>query len=291
MRWQRKKFAATPDAEQEGESPSRCPAELMTDEDSTVEKSVTTPGRAKRDLTGQQFGRLTALRRVPAPDGVADNDYWLCRCACGKEKTVLAVNLLRGHTRSCGCMRQRDLTGQHINMLTVLERSDQFATRGQRKVRLWKCRCDCGNITYKATDTLTSQRQCSCAACAGKRNAAKARKNAGFVEGTQLSKIAMDGPSMPHDGKCRGVYYDKRSHLWEAVIKFRGKRTRLGYFREFEDAVKARQVAEDDVFGEFWRQLEARKAEEEAAAQAEAQSPEKQKADGGTNTAVCLAQE
>ena len=40
--------------------------------------------------------------------------------------------------------------------------------------------------------------------------------------------------------------------------------TRLGYFRKFGDAVKARQVAEDDVFGEFRRQLEAQRAEDEA---------------------------
>ena len=124
--------------------------------------------------------------------------------------------------------------------------------------------CDCGNITYKATDTLTSQRECSCAECAGRRNAAKARENAGFVGGTQLCKLPGEEPSMPHDGKCRGVYYDKKRQLYEAVIKFRGKRTRLGYFRKFEDAVKARQVAEDDVFGEFRRQLETQRTEDEA---------------------------
>ena len=90
---------------------------------------------------------------------------------------------------------KRNLTGQHINMLTVLERSDQFATRGKRRVRLWKCRCDCGNITYKATDTLTGSRKCSCTECAGRRNAAKARENAGFVDGTQLCKLPGEEPS------------------------------------------------------------------------------------------------
>ena len=168
-----------------------------------MEENMTARGGAKRDIAGQRFGRLTAQRRVPPPDGAAQNDYWLCRC-------------------------------------------------------------DCGNITYKATDTLTSQRECSCAECAGRRNAAKARENAGFVGGTQLCKLPGEEPSMPHDGKCRGVYYDKKRQLYEAVIKFRGKRTRLGYFRKFEDAVKARQVAEDDVFGEFRRQLEAQRAEDEA---------------------------
>lgn len=83
---------------------------------------------------------------------------------------------------------------------------------------------------------------------------------------------------MPHDGKCRGVYYDKKRNLYEAAIKFRGKRTRLGYFRRFEDAVKARQAAEQEIFGGFRRQLAAQQAEAEAA----------KKADSGAS-AVCLA--
>lgn len=245
-----------------------------------MENSVKAPDGAKRDLTGQRFGRLTVLRQVPVPEGLTQNNYWLCRCDCGTERVVLASNLIRGHTKSCGCLKQRDLTGQRISRLTVLERSDQYATRGKRTVRLWKCQCDCGNITYKATDTLTGSRNCSCAECAGRRNAAKARENAGFVDGTQLCKLPGEEPSMPHDGKCRGVYYDKKRNLYEAVIKFRGKRTRLGHFHRFEDAVKARQAAEQEIFGGFRRQLAAQQAEAEAA----------KKADSGAS-AVCLAGE
>ena len=245
-----------------------------------MENSVKAPDGAKRDLTGQRFGRLTVLRQVPVPEGLTQNNYWLCRCDCGTERVVLASNLIRGHTKSCGCLKQRDLTGQRISRLTVLERSDQYATRGKRTVRLWKCQCDCGNITYKATDTLTGSRNCSCAECAGRRNAAKARENAGFVDGTQLCKLPGEEPSMPHDGKCRGVYYDKKRNLYEAVIKFRGKRTRLGHFHRFEDAVKARQAAEREIFGGFRRQLAAQQAEAEAA----------KKADSGAS-AVCLAGE
>lgn len=245
-----------------------------------MENSVKAPDGAKRDLTGQRFGRLTVLRQVPVPEGLTQNNYWLCRCDCGTERVVLVSNLIRGHTKSCGCLKQRDLTGQRISRLTVLERSDQYATRGKRTVRLWKCQCDCGNITYKATDTLTGSRNCSYAECAGRRNAAKARENAGFVDGTQLCKLPGEEPSMPHDGKCRGVYYDKKRNLYEAVIKFRGKRTRLGHFHRFEDAVKARQAAEQEIFGGFRRQLAAQQAEAEAA----------KKADSGAS-AVCLAGE
>lgn len=103
----------------------------------------------RRDLCGQRFGKLTVIRRV---EGTQSNraraDSWLCRCDCGNESVVLGSNLVRGHTKSCGCIKLNDLTGQHIGSLTVLGRSDKYATRGKRSVRLWECKCDCGAITY-----------------------------------------------------------------------------------------------------------------------------------------------
>lgn len=55
------------------------------------------------DLSGQTFGRLTALslHSVPAKGPVR----WLCRCECGTEKIVDGENLKYGHTTSCGCAK------------------------------------------------------------------------------------------------------------------------------------------------------------------------------------------
>ena len=206
----------------------------------------------KRDLTGQRFGKLTVLRRADAlQDGKPAGDRWLCRCDCGGEATVLGANLVRGHTKSCGCLKENDLAGQHIGALTVLGRSDKYAKRGKRRVRLWECRCDCGATTYKATDTLTAGVENSCAECAQKRNAACARDNAGFVAGTQLCKIRDLRPTAANTSGCRGVSFNKRTARWEAVIIFRQKRTRLGSYKWFEDAVEVRKKAEQRIFGEF----------------------------------------
>ena len=102
-----------------------------------MEKMANTSKSRAEDLSGQTFGRLTAIRRVPAPEGSDGRVRWLCKCTCGNECVVLAVNLQSGHTTSCGCRKLRnDLAGQHIGMLTVLERSDKFATRGARRVEL-----------------------------------------------------------------------------------------------------------------------------------------------------------
>lgn len=53
-----------------------------------------------RDLTGQRFGRLTATgHRV-----VNRRTIWSCSCDCGQTREVLSHNLIKGATRSCGCL-------------------------------------------------------------------------------------------------------------------------------------------------------------------------------------------
>lgn len=53
-----------------------------------------------RDLTGQQFGRITVINRAQnASDG---KPQWNCVCDCGGTKVMRAIVLARG-ARSCGC--------------------------------------------------------------------------------------------------------------------------------------------------------------------------------------------
>lgn len=99
--------------------------------------------------------------------------------------------------------------------------------------------------------TLMEGVESSCAECAQKHNAACAIKNAGFINGTQLSKIQNMKPSAANTSGCRGVSFNKRTSRWEAQIKFRGKRTRLGSYKNFDDAVLARKKAEQVIFGGF----------------------------------------
>ena len=59
------------------------------------------------DITGRQFGRLTALEYV----GV--NKFqcrlWRCVCSCGNEIITTYSNLIKGDTQSCGCLREERL--------------------------------------------------------------------------------------------------------------------------------------------------------------------------------------
>lgn len=56
-----------------------------------------------KDLTGQKFGSLTVLNRLPSIKG---RTKWLCVCDCGNFKEVESHNLQNGHTKSCGCLRK-----------------------------------------------------------------------------------------------------------------------------------------------------------------------------------------
>ncbi len=54
------------------------------------------------DITGQRFGRLTAIRLERRGTNAR---YWLCKCDCGKEKFIYQNSLRLGRSQSCGCLQ------------------------------------------------------------------------------------------------------------------------------------------------------------------------------------------
>jgi hypothetical protein len=53
------------------------------------------------DLTGMVFGKLT-VEKISHTN--SKGAFWLCKCDCGKSKTVSAKNLKKGDCKSCGCL-------------------------------------------------------------------------------------------------------------------------------------------------------------------------------------------
>lgn len=58
------------------------------------------------DLTGQQFGFLTVIKRIGTRKNTTGggSPVWLCRCECGNEKIALTTWLRNGTLKSCGCL-------------------------------------------------------------------------------------------------------------------------------------------------------------------------------------------
>lgn len=122
------------------------------------------------DLTGQKFGLLTVIKRVPNKNG--GTARWLCQCDCGNFTEVDGTKLRRNETVSCGCLvskrislynkeyKLQDLTGQKFGKLTVLERSEDIGLQPA-----WKCKCECGNITIVTGGNLRKEngtKSCGC---------------------------------------------------------------------------------------------------------------------------------
>ena len=126
------------------------------------------------DLTGQIFGRLTVLGRAEdyfTPKGKRFVQ-WHCKCECGKNVTVLGMNLREGRSKSCGCLISEssymrnltDLTGQRFAMLTVISRADDHVDISGDRYVCWRCVCDCGNEKIIRASSLKQglTKSCGC---------------------------------------------------------------------------------------------------------------------------------
>ena len=116
----------------------------------------------KQDLTGKVFGYWTVLKLIHK------NNKWLCRCKCGKEKVVSIYYLIAGTSKSCGCFQKDkmhetkfiDLSGKQYGRLLILEKVYSYDNYDV----LWKCLCECGNITLKKGSNIRSgvTKSCGC---------------------------------------------------------------------------------------------------------------------------------
>jgi len=80
------------------------------------------------DRTGQRFGRLVVVARVPPKK-------WRCVCDCGAEALVAACALVTSHTRSCGCLASE---------LTIAKNTSHGLSKS-KAYRVWsgmKSRCN-----------------------------------------------------------------------------------------------------------------------------------------------------
>lgn len=59
--------------------------------------------KSTKDLSGCVFGRLTVINK--ADINVRGRVCWNCVCECGTNLIISSKELLRGHKKSCGCLR------------------------------------------------------------------------------------------------------------------------------------------------------------------------------------------
>lgn len=92
-----------------------------------------------KDLTGQKFGRLTALYAFKDKTGRRYN--WVCKCDCGNYCEATSVSLSTGKKQSCGC----------ISREILIKRNETHGKSGDRLYKIWKgMKSRCYNPNHKS---------------------------------------------------------------------------------------------------------------------------------------------
>lgn len=125
------------------------------------------------NLIGKKFNRLLVLEKTDKREG--GSIVWKCLCDCGKECFASTRGLTSENKKSCGCLNderraerfkkyndenREDIIGNKYGKLTVLEITNKTSEKGTNLY--YKCKCECGNITYVTGNNLKLGNIISC---------------------------------------------------------------------------------------------------------------------------------
>lgn len=116
--------------------------EMLSDHHSKI---IKLPKTVVRDLTGQRFGRLIAIKQNGR--NKEGRVLWNCVCDCGNITTIVGHSLVRGASNSCGCLRKE------LVLKKNLTHGQSFKDKTTKEFTAWmniKNRCyNINNKSYK----------------------------------------------------------------------------------------------------------------------------------------------
>lgn len=216
------------------------------------------------DITGQKFGRLTAVKRCENDNGGFVT--WICKCDCGNIIKARTGNLRSGNTTSCGCYKKELICRRETNeykmqgdiclvytkkgIPVIIDKEDYEKIKGY----LWYTSKGYALTHFKGTtlkihriilnigegmvvDHINGNpldnRKANLRICTQHQNAMNVKK--------------------PKNNKSgiKGVRWVENRHKWEAFIGYNRKQIHLGQFDSVDEAVNARKNAEAKYYGEY----------------------------------------
>lgn len=117
-----------------------------------------------RNVDNQKFNRLTVLKT----DWNSNPIKVTCKCDCGKIIKVAKNDVICGHTKSCGCLRN-----ENTSKATTKNWSEHIADNGVKFIKqykmnkkgqwLWECECPfCLTHFYELPARINNGHVCSC---------------------------------------------------------------------------------------------------------------------------------
>lgn len=220
------------------------------------------PSVLRKDLIGQRFGRLVVIERGPniIVKSNEQKSTWICKCDCGNIVRVRQRNLLKGITRSCGCLikdvqsevHSVDISGRRFGRLVAVERVGTYNPGSGSSGALWLCKCDCGNTKIaKATHLLQGVvKSCGCLVSEGEFRVSKILDNNNIQYSQQYS---FDGLTGPHGGLLRFDFAVFRMGKVAFLLEYQGeqhyqKNTKFGKIaREYSDDKKKKYCQDNNI--------------------------------------------
>lgn len=153
----------------------------------------------KVNLTGRTFGYWQVLREDfdrPANG----HSKWICKCVCGKERSVDCQSLLRGASVSCGCIKPdkfidgSDYINRVFGRLTVISLVDPIKDSDDKYRTAYLCHCSCGNDLIVSRHHLQNK---------------SGRRSCGCLNDENRSKLGLSKRKLPPDLASGKVLYEK----------------------------------------------------------------------------------
>ncbi len=171
---------------------------------------------------GKTYGKLTIIE---VSSNYRDEKRCKCKCECGNQKEVSLNSLLKGTTKSCGCIMKNidydNLIGRRFGNLVVIE---QLAKSKLSQAK-YRCLCDCGNyIEVYGSNLLYNQ-----------------TKSCGCIHKVSLYNTK---PFSNNTSGVRGVHFETRNNRWTAKLTVKGTVYKKSFIN-FEEAVAYRKFLED----------------------------------------------
>ena len=238
--------------------------------------------RVKKDLTGMRFGRLVVIsqneedRIYPSGRRAAK---WNCYCDCGNDCVVIGWYLTNGDTKSCGCLNKEIAAKRGSDMWKKYNTYDLSGEYGigytESGEEFWFDKEDYdliepyywyyngnGYVSTSPThgpDILLHRLVMNVKDGIvidhkehphGKAHKVDNRKS--NLRYATDSQNAMNRHIHSNNTSgVTGVGWNKDSQKWCAYICKNYEQIHLGYFDNFDDAVRARKDAEGKYFGEY----------------------------------------
>ncbi|WP_139074748.1 hypothetical protein [Paenibacillus elgii] len=217
-----------------------------------------------RDITSNKYGKLTAIKIV------SKNKYgyhsWLCECECGGSKVVGYDCLENGHTQSCGCIKKSNTFEFNDDCITGITKKGErfyFDTEDYDIVLkyTWYIKNDYVVANDKNNKMIFMHRLVmniidDNIICDHRDHNTKDNRKMNLRQST-ISENQMNKTIQRNNTSgVTGVSWFKTRNTWVVRINVNKKRIIIGYFKNFEEAVKARKEAERKYFGEFRYQIE-----------------------------------